>query len=314
MDNAANENESLTLTIHHQGTAHKLSFPTNSTLVDLSARLESQMGIPPTAQKFMITPKPGLVKPPMSAAHKLVPLQDLVKRKIILMGSTPAQAAALATAVEKAHAPPPTSIGRTVKAERRVDSKKVQEDALYTFQRLEPLAHMPNPGRSLAFLERLRDDAGIRTAMRKYKYSVPLLTEMDPGAHTTHSYDGVSRTLGLNRNAGQVIELRLRTDAGDGYRDYKTIRRTLCHELAHNEWGDHDANFWKLCREIEGVVERGDWRRGGRTVGNMEFYVPEDGGEESVSREMLARVAEDRVRREREREREDREREERGGL
>lgn len=112
--------------------------------------------------------------------------------------------------------------------------------------------------------------------MAKHKWSVPLLTEMNPAEHTTHE----SRTLGLNRNAGEVIELRLRTDAYDGYRDYKTIRRTLCHELTHNVWGEHDADFWRLCREVEAEVERGDWRSGGRALTEEEFYRSSCGGGE----------------------------------
>ena len=112
--------------------------------------------------------------------------------------------------------------------------------------------------------------------MRKHQFSVGLLTEMDPAAHTTHE----GRTLGLNRNAGEVIELRLRTDAGDGYRDYKVIRKTLCHELAHNVWGEHDGRFWKLCREIEAEVDKSDWTRGGKSVGGEEFYNPDDMGVE----------------------------------
>lgn len=112
--------------------------------------------------------------------------------------------------------------------------------------------------------------------MATHKFSVGVLTEMDPAAHTTHS----SRTLGLNRNKGEAIELRLRTDAGDGYRDYKTIRKTLCHELAHNVHGDHDEAFWKLTRRIEEEVERGDWKSGGRSLTDEVFYEPgEDVGE-----------------------------------
>lgn len=91
---------------------------------------------------------------------------------------------------------------------------------------------------------------------------------MNPVEHTTHE----SRTLGLNRNRGEAIELRLRTDAYDGYRDYKTIRKTLCHELAHNVFGEHDANFWRLCREIEREVEKADWKSKGRSLTSEEFY------------------------------------------
>ena len=72
--------------------------------------------------------------------------------------------------------------------------------------------------------------------------------------------------------------MRLRTDAYDGYRDYKTIRKTLCHELAHNVHGEHDRKFWDLMQEIEREVGRGDWTRGGRSVGEEEFYNPDDGG------------------------------------
>jgi len=103
--------------------------------------------------------------------------------------------------------------------------------------------------------------------MRTHRFSVGLLTEMDPAMHTTHE----SRTLGLNRNHGEVIELRLRTDDDAGYRDYGTIRRTLCHELAHNVWGAHDSNFWALYREIEREVERNDYRSGGRSLGDVEY-------------------------------------------
>lgn len=108
--------------------------------------------------------------------------------------------------------------------------------------------------------------------MRKHKFSVGVLTEMNPAEHTTHE----SKTLGLNRNRGEVIELRLRTDAYDGYRDYKIIRDTLCHELAHNVWGDHDRNFWDLCKDIEREVKAADWTSGGRAVSNEVFYNPQD--------------------------------------
>lgn len=142
----------------------------------------------------------------------------------------------------------------------------------YTFHRLLPLNYLPNPDRSLQFLTRLRDDPGIRAAMTKHKFSVPLLTEMNPAEHTTSE----SRTLGLNRNQGEVIELRLRTDAYDGYRDYRTIRKTLCHELAHCVFGPHDRNFWDLTAQIEREVEAGDWKSGGNRLTSQEFYNPAD--------------------------------------
>lgn len=138
-----------------------------------------------------------------------------------------------------------------------------------------------------------------------------------------------SRTLGLNRNRGEVIELRLRTDAYDGYRDYRSIRRALCHELAHCVYGEHDGNFWALTRQIEKEVEAADYWSNGKKLSEEEFYDPGDwerskeedifdergwtggqyvlggsgvrsGGEGVESRrEMLAKAAEERLRKQR---------------
>ena len=70
--------------------------------------------------------------------------------------------------------------------------------------------------------------------MSSHKFSVGLLTELAP-----HEHPGL---LGLNVNRGESIKLRIRTDKYDGFRSYKEIRKVLCHELAHNVWGDHDNN------------------------------------------------------------------------
>lgn len=105
---------------------------------------------------------------------------------------------------------------------------------------------------------------------------------MDPLSNTQSSHEGTTRLLGLNRNRGEVIELRLRTDAYDGYRDYKTIRNTLCHELAHNVHGPHDRNFWDLCHQIEREVHAADWKHGGHSVSGEAFYEPSAEDEDDV--------------------------------
>lgn len=56
--------------------------------------------------------------------------------------------------------------------------------------------------------------------------------------------------LGLNVNKGQEIHLRLRTDDLAGFRRYRSIRDTLCHELAHMVWSEHDANFKGLNSQL----------------------------------------------------------------
>ncbi|KAK2787398.1 hypothetical protein FQN53_005309 [Emmonsiellopsis sp. PD_33] len=292
--NESSEDDTISLTIHHRSTNHIFTFPPTSTLQDLSEALSTHFSIPPTNQKILISPKPGLQKPPFPPT----PLSSLPisapRFKITLLGSTTAEITALNTS-----APPPRPTPRIKPARPAPRSRtgistlnSPSSSSQYTFHSLKPLPYLPNPSRSLTYLSRLRDDPGIRATMAKHKFSVPLLTEMDPIAHTTSD----SRTLGLNRNKGEVIELRLRTDAYDGYRDYRTIRKTLCHELAHCVFSEHDGDFWALTGQIEKEVERGDyWGAGGggvasgyskgRGLGEEEFYNPGDW--EGVEREGL---------------------------
>ncbi|CCX06470.1 WLM domain-containing protein [Pyronema domesticum] len=145
-----------------------------------------------------------------------------------------------------------------------------QGDAQYTFTTLRALPHLPDPKRSLDYLERLRNDAGIMAVMKKYKWTVGVLAEMEPIGNTNLN----GKTLGKNWNKGAMIEVRLRTDDYGGYRHYNTVRKTMAHELAHMVHSDHDAKFWELCRKLEGEIERGDWRSGGRALTNEVFYEP----------------------------------------
>ena len=311
------DNECLvTLNLTHHGKPHTFSFPPAATISDLSHAVAEELSIPTQNQKFMI-PKLGLLKPPFKDSS--LSLSTIANKKITLMGSTAAEASSIAQASDAVS----RFVNRVrpvqkVKAYKTHDWKKEQEEAQYTFTILRPLPYLPNPDRSLQFLQRLKDDAGIKAAMRKHKFTVPLLTEMNPVEHTQSNHEGTTRTLGLNRNQGEVIELRLRTDAYDGYRDYKTIRKTLCHELAHNVWGPHDRNFWDLCKMIEKEVEGADWRSGGHSLGEDEYYgevddhggwtggefvLGTDGSAESVGserqglsrREILAKAAEERL-------------------
>jgi hypothetical protein len=265
------EEPQIQLTIHHHGQPHEVSLPASWNLSDLSDHIAEHLQIPASNQKFMITPKVGTLKPPFTTDY---PLSSLISKKIVLMGSSTSEISDLSSRLKAATALRRPSPIKPATPSKHRDWKRAKEESTYTFHQIQPLSYLPNPQKSQKFLDRLAHDPGIVASMRKHKFVVGLLTEMDPATHTTHE----SRTLGLNRNRGEVIELRLRTDAYDGYRDYKTIRKTLCHELAHNVWGEHDRNFWELTKEIEREVERNDWTRGGHSVGAEEFYNPADEG------------------------------------
>lgn len=277
--NIVDDKSSISINIIYHGTPFTFSFPSNATISNLSDEIAETLHVPSSNQKFLIS-KIGLLKPPFKDPEP--PLSSMLTQKITLLGSTVDELSSISIASEEA-------ARRVYRRERPLqkvtaykthDWKKEQEEKKYTFIKLQPLSYLPNPSRSLQFLQRLKDDAGIKSVMRKYKFTVPLLTEMDPTEHTQSNYEGTSRTLGLNRNQGEIIELRLRTDAYDGYRDYKTIRRTLCHELTHNVYGPHNRDFWDLCKRIEKEVETADWRSGGRAIGGSKTYEPIDGIDE----------------------------------
>ena len=79
----------------------------------------------------------------------------------------------------------------------------------------------------MTYLTRLANDPGILHICQLHQFRVGVLTELLPW-ESPH-------LLGLNENAGQKIYLRIRTDDAEGLRDYKTTRRVLVHELAHNK-------------------------------------------------------------------------------
>jgi hypothetical protein len=269
---ADEEDQSITLTVRFSPVNHisTWTFPSDATLDEFITRCDdlwpdydwnhAKLMISPLSRATDPAVLKALLKPlsdgdlPLAHLHtKTVKILAQKQSDIQTLNNT--AAAALAKRQAKAR-------HRAVKRTSAV----AQQDANYTFHTLQPLPYLPHPERSLAFLQRLKEDPGIRGVMRRHKYSVGLLTEMDPAAYTEASHEGVTRILGLNRNKGEVIELRLRTDAGDGYRDYNTIRKTLCHELAHNVHGPHDRQFWDLCHQIEKEVAAGS---GGRTIGEV---------------------------------------------
>lgn len=273
----------ITLNISHRKVKHDLVLPASATVTDLAREVEAALGIPLANQKILV-PRGAMLKAPFKDPE--MPARALAGKALMLVGSEAARIEAvedMAAKVERRNAavreqrararasnmPSSSSSSQHRKPQGGISGISGSDADKYTFAQIRPLQNLPHPERSQALLERLKQDRGIRLAMQKHKFSVALLTEMEPLANTQSSHEGTSRLLGLNRNRGEVIELRLRTDAHDGYRDYRTVRRTLCHELAHNVHSDHDRAFWDLCHQIEREVDRYDWDTTGRRMGDL---------------------------------------------
>ncbi|KAF9423603.1 hypothetical protein BGZ94_008251 [Podila epigama] len=143
------------------------------------------------------------------------------------------------------------------------------EDDKYTFGGIQVLPQFSQQDKARAVLERLKEDKGIRGIMKLHKWQVGSLIELSPAEKTI---------LGYNRNKGELIALRLRTDDLEGFRHYDAVRKVLLHELAHNVWSEHDDNFHALNRQLNKEVQQLDWTaQGGHRVSQGEYYNPENG-------------------------------------
>uniref|UniRef100_A0A7N0TIP2 WLM domain-containing protein n=2 Tax=Kalanchoe fedtschenkoi TaxID=63787 RepID=A0A7N0TIP2_KALFE len=116
----------------------------------------------------------------------------------------------------------------------------------------------PPPSEALKRMHRLAADPGIVAIMNKHHWRVGIMSEMAP-----EGYVGISSVciLGLNKNQGEEISLRLRTDDLKGFRKYEIIKKTLLHELAHMVYSEHDANFHALNSQLNKEALSLDWTR-----------------------------------------------------
>ncbi|KAI0730631.1 WLM-domain-containing protein [Earliella scabrosa] len=226
----------LNITINYRGTAHPLSVLPDATLTYLQARLEELTSVPPENQKLLFKGKKSVSG---DATVTQAGFKDGMK--VQLIGPTADELGGL-KATESEHQRKERILQERAQRGpvkvRSTGPSTPSADSQYTFHRIEPLPHLPNPSSARDLLTKLANDPAIRHVMRKHQFAVGVLTELAPHEQP--------HLLGLNVNAGQAIKLRLRTDRYDGFRTYKEVRRVLCHELTHNVWGDHDNNFKEL--------------------------------------------------------------------
>lgn len=281
----------ITITITWRKNKYEFHFNEDAVVASLFDEIHYALDIPIANQKIIVPKAPLLKTGPDDLKTPLLPLQG---KTLTLIGSPAAEVRDVqdmaARVARRNAARQAQRVANRLAATRGGGKSKTSrtkaDDTKYTFLQVRPLNGLPKPEVSQSILMRLKSDPGIVSVMRKHKFSVGLLTEMEPLSHTQTTHEGTSRILGLNRNAGEVIELRLRTDAHDGYRDYKTIRKTLCHELTHNVHGDHDRSFWELCHQIEKEVQAADWKSSGHTIGESSRYRvngQDEGSDDNIS-------------------------------
>uniref|UniRef100_A0A5B7C265 Putative DNA-dependent metalloprotease WSS1-like isoform X1 n=1 Tax=Davidia involucrata TaxID=16924 RepID=A0A5B7C265_DAVIN len=87
----------------------------------------------------------------------------------------------------------------------------------------------------------------VQPIMRKRKWKVKILSEFSPANPSL---------LGLNIGGGAEVKLRLRRPNNEwDFFPYNQILDTMLHELCHNEYGPHNADFYNLLDEIRKECE-----------------------------------------------------------
>ncbi|WVW84480.1 hypothetical protein I302_106514 [Kwoniella bestiolae CBS 10118] len=107
--------------------------------------------------------------------------------------------------------------------------------------RFEHLPGRPKSDEARPLLEKIASQ--VKPIMKKRGWKVGTLAEFLPSNPSL---------LGLNTNAGQRINLRLRPPGSENtFYEYDQLVLVMLHELTHNVHGPHDAKFYKLLEELE---------------------------------------------------------------
>lgn len=111
---------------------------------------------------------------------------------------------------------------RSVKPARK---KRLPE---YRFENIRVLEQFEDSDKAYEILQDLAEHPGFQAILKRHKWKVGTLSEMMP-----EGLVGVSEVciLGVNKNKGQEISLRIRTDDLKGFRKRLSIETVLCHEL-----------------------------------------------------------------------------------
>lgn len=233
--------ESWTVHVRHRGVEHTIELHPDESVADLQDRIYQGTAVPPHHQKLLARRIGGKLPDLARIVQKDFTQETSLREanlqndaSITLVGAPEAEVESLRTSEsEWARRNGPRQLHPSLL--RGAKPRSTSTPAfLSPFGRLHvhpgtPASH-PYHAVILRYLERLATDPAVLHVCRLHDYHVGTLTELLPHEH--------ANLLGLNENKGERILLRIRTDAADGMRDYKTSRRVLMHELAHNEVSD----------------------------------------------------------------------------
>ncbi|KAI9365961.1 WLM domain-containing protein [Zopfochytrium polystomum] len=281
LHNAGDEQTgSVTVVVSYKGVDHTIQLVDQPppTLLDLKSAIDTTLNIPLQHQKLLhrrLRPSTPDNTPLVGTVITIDAGTAAPLPRVVLMAASEAEIETVRRAertleVRTARqAKDRKAVEQVKRASAAVDEKEASE---YCFEGVRVLMEFPDHAAARKLLERLQEDPGIRHVMRLHRWRVGVLTELHPAEETI---------LGFNKNMGQEISLRLRTNDLQGFRHYPTIRTVLLHELAHMVHSEHDSNFHALNRQLNRECDQ--VTSGGRNVAGVRpsaaFYQPDDHGE-----------------------------------
>ncbi|KAJ7524815.1 hypothetical protein O6H91_17G023300 [Diphasiastrum complanatum] len=263
------------LSVLYRGKSIEVSAAPSSRLGDVGNQLLAITGVAPNTLRLLIPQGrhlPARLIQPLSQEFSNLPLRQIgiSEGKLIkMMGSSGEEIQAVLQ--------PSTSgadsriIGFSEEDERakhrtsrNAASNKSVSDRIALFGKFRTLELpgielSPPPSKAMELMHRLARDPGVIAVMKKHGWKVGIMSELAP-----EGYVGISPKclLGFNKNHGEEISLRLRTDDLKGFRKYESIKKTLMHELAHMVYGEHDEDFHRLDKQLNKEVLDLDWTKG----------------------------------------------------
>ncbi|CAM6087975.1 unnamed protein product [Calypogeia fissa] len=261
----AEHEKELHFTVVYRGKPLQLKALTGSTLGELGNEIVDLTGVAPHTLRLILPKRPPLQ--PMSEKHsaKLLYQSGITEgMRMVMMGSSSVEVAAVSQLSKNDRI-----IGFSEEDQRahQRSGHAAASHALpkgnYIFCGFQTLSLPgielnPPPAMALKIMHKLASDRGITAIMNKYRWRVGIMTEMAP-----IGYVGISPKciLGFNKNRGQEISLRLRTDDLKGFRKYESIKKTLLHELAHMVHDEHDEKFHALDKKLNDEAIALDWTK-----------------------------------------------------
>ncbi|KAJ3125156.1 hypothetical protein HK100_010950 [Physocladia obscura] len=230
----------MALIISHKGHSYSIDVTESTSVFDIKKFLDQETGIPAENQKLLhkvlsSATNDDLIQVLLNKAN--IAPSDYSTQKILMIGSS---AADVDMVKRKDNV---LEIRKKRDETTKHKSTKIPEKPYrqFTFGSVVPLQGFADIDQAKKMLIRLREDLGIIEVMRKHKWFVETLTELHPAEKSI---------LGFNKNMGQEISIRIRTDQLDGFRHYRTIVKVLLHELVHMVHSDHNEAFNTLNSQL----------------------------------------------------------------